>query len=114
MWAEAGFRHFDDPTMPLLQGRFAGKQRGGMAVRPHAEQHDIEERPRRIECVAAVIGFEHTLVGLRGVGGAAPVRNTVDIIGRDRHMGDHRVARHAVIAVRMVPPHKALVAQEQM
>src|SRR5580704_4804075 len=114
MRVQSGLGHFGDPTLVFLQCWFTGKQRGGVAVRPHTEQHDVEQRPDGIEPVAAVIGLELALIYASGVCHRSFEPNAVDILGRDRHMRDHGVAGHAVIAVGVVPRDEPVVAPEQM
>ena len=107
-------RQLRRPSAAARRAPVAGEQRGGVAVRAEAQQFDVEQRPRRIERLGAVIGFERALIGARGGGGVAAGRDAVDVLRRDRRVRQQRLARHAVIAVGMVPRDKALVAPEPM
>ena len=67
---DMGLGHADHPALGLLDGGIAGKQRGGMAVGADAQQHDIEQRPGRIE-----FGPRRRTISARSRSGARPRRD---------------------------------------
>src|SRR5690242_3935777 len=63
----------------------------------------------------AIKVLELLLIGARGlVGCKALSRDGMDIFGRNRGRGEHCLAHHAVIALRIVVGNEAFVAPEPM
>src|SRR5215472_3583012 len=85
-----------------------------MTVRAQPEELHTEERPGGIQAFGFVIGFEGALIGTGGVLRNAGRRNPVNVLRWFGHLRQHRIACHAVIALRVVPRNKAFVAPEPM
>ena len=100
----------------FLEHRLAGEQRGSMAVGSQPEQHDIEQRPRRIEFVGAVIDLEGRARRQRAASAGVPVDRRCREYCRAGQAHRASIASRAmpIIAVGMVRRHKALVAPEPM
>ena len=104
-------RHGGHPALAFFQHRFARQQRCGMAIGPEPEQGDVEQRlapdpaPWRHRPACRV-----ALVAQGGLVGRAISRHGVDVLRRHGHLGQHRLARHPVVALGMVVGDEALVA----
>src|SRR5690349_10934369 len=81
-----------------------------MTVGAKPEERQIEERARRIEHRGAVSVTQFPFVTLRGAFGGSVKWNGVYVLRRHRRLGEHRLARHSIIAVGMAVGNKALVA----
>src|SRR5216683_2997516 len=62
---EAGVLDADHPTLLFEQRRSMREQRSGVPIGGEPHQHELEQRPRRIERVAAVEALELGLVAAR-------------------------------------------------
>ncbi len=103
-------RHRGHPPLSLVEHRLARQQRGGMAVGPDPEQGDVEQRLLRIEHRRAVSRLQGPLVAQGGLVGSAIGRHGVNVFPRYRRLGEHRLAGHPVVALRMIVGNEALVA----
>src|SRR6516165_6824227 len=90
------------PTLALVQHRLSRQQRGGMTIGTEAEQRDIEKRALRIESRRAVGLLQCPLVPPRRILGPAVGRNRMNVLRRHRGLGEHRFARHPIIAFGMI------------
>src|SRR5437762_2991387 len=86
-----------------------------MAIITDAEQHHVEQWSRGIERGRAIIAAQDPLVAAGGLlRRQALGRHGMNILRRRRHMPEQCLARHAVIAVRMIVRHESFVAPKPM
>src|SRR5215470_9613020 len=103
-------RHSGDPVLPLSQHRIVRQQRGRVAIGAEAKQSDVEQRPRSIQDRCTIGCLQTTLIVQGGVLWRAIDRHGMDILCRDRCLGEHGLAGHPVIALRVIIGNEALVA----
>jgi len=102
------YRH--RPPRPLGQRLAAGEERRRVPVGPHAQQDEVERRapgPGVGERVAA----EQRVVAVGRVGRRALPLDARHLRLGDRDAPEQRLARHPVVAVRVVGRHAPLVAE---
>jgi len=81
-----------------------------MTIGTEAEQRDIEKRALRIERRRAVGLLQCPLVPPRRILGPAVGRNRMNVLRRHRGLGEHRFARHPIIAFGMIVRDEAFVS----
>ena len=101
------------PLGSFRKRRAPGKQRCGMAVRPHAEKDQVQAWP------LARRGTENArqlfrIFACRLVPVGSFCRHPVEVLRRQRRSFQHGVANHAVIALRVVRRDATLIHLEQM
>src|SRR5260370_10104864 len=86
-----------------------------MAIGSKTKQHDIEDRPCRIETITAIERFELALIGGgRSVRSQSFGRDRMDIGAGNRRPRQQRLVHHAVIARGIVMRDEPFIAPEQM
>ena len=101
--AGVGADHGDHPAVALVQRGRSRKQRGGVAIRPHAEEQDVK-RLREDALVLQGGGIPIATLGL----------HAVNLPGGDGHPGEQGQAHHAVVALGIIGRDRTLVAEEHV
>ena len=81
-----------------------------MSIGTKPEQRDIEKRALRIERCSAVGLLQRPLVASRRVVSSAVGRNGMNVLRRHRSLGEHRFARHPIVAFGMIVRDEAFVS----
>jgi len=95
-----------------LRMKSCARSTAAAAMPAQTEDVDVEERSSAIEVFGAVIRFQHPLISGGGFCRRAVRRNPVDVLRRNGNSPEQDSIDHPVIAVRVVPGHKAFIAPE--